>query len=187
MKIAITGGIGSGKSYVCRLLAERGIEVYDSDAAAKRLMRTSAELQQQLCQLVGNGVYTADGQLQKRVLADYLLASESNKLLLNNVVHPAVARDFMASGKDWLETAILFESGFDRRVAFDKVVCVSAPRSVRIERIVSRNNITASKAAEWIDAQMKQEETERRSDFVIVNDGERDLRQQIEQVLALCR
>ena len=82
MKIAITGGIGSGKSYVCRLLEQRGIAVYDCDAAAKRLMRTSTTLQQQLKTLVGDAVYSADGVLQKPVLAAFLLASEAHKLAI---------------------------------------------------------------------------------------------------------
>lgn len=184
MLTAITGGIGSGKSYVCRILESRGISVYDCDAAAKRLMRTSEKLQQELRQLVGQEVYTSDGQLQKRVLADFLLTSEANKLALNDVIHPAVAEDFLSSGMTWLESAILFESGFDRRVSFDHVVCVSAPRDVRIQRIMRRDNITAEKAAEWIDTQMAQEEVERRSHFVIVNDGKSDIEQQIDNMLS---
>lgn len=183
MKIAITGGIGSGKSYVCRLLEQRGIEVYDCDAAAKRLMRTSDKLQQQLKALVGDAVYSADGVLQKPVLAEFLLASEANKLAVNDVVHPAVAADFAASGKQWLESAILFESGFDRRIAFDHIVCVTAPRSVRIQRIVQRDNTTPQRAAEWIDVQMSQQEVEQRSDFCIQNDGESDLQAQIDDIL----
>ena len=103
MKIAITGGIGSGKSFVCRELAKRGIEVYDCDAAAKRLMCSDEQLQAALKLLVGNEVY-ADGVLQKPVLAQFLLASEANKLAVNDVVHPAVARDFEQSGKNWLES-----------------------------------------------------------------------------------
>lgn len=183
MKIAITGGIGSGKSYVCRLLEQRGIEVYDCDAAAKRLMRTSAKLHQQLKALVGDAVYSADGVLQKPVLAEFLLASEANKLAVNDVVHPAVAADFAASGKQWLESAILFESGFDRRIAFDHIVCVTAPRQVRIQRIVQRDNITPQRAAEWIDVQMSQQEVAQRSDFCIQNDGESDLQAQIDNIL----
>lgn len=183
MKIAITGGIGSGKSYVCRLLEQRGIEVYDCDAAAKRLMRTSDRLQQQLKALVGDAVYSADGVLQKPVLAEFLLASKANKLALNDVVHPAVAADFAASGKQWLESAILFESGFDRRIAFDHIVCVTAPRQVRIQRIVQRDNITPQRAAEWIDVQMNQQEVAQRSDFCIQNDGESDLQAQIDDIL----
>lgn len=184
MLTAITGGIGSGKSYVCRILKSRGISVYDCDAAAKRLMRTSEKLQQELRQLVGQDVYTSDGQLQKRVLADFLLTSEANKLALNDVIHPAVAEDFLSSGMTWLESAILFESGFDRRIRFDRIVCVSAPRDVRIQRIMRRDNITAEKAAEWIDTQMAQEEVERRSHFVIVNDGKSDIEQQIDNMLS---
>lgn len=184
MLTAITGGIGSGKSYVCRILESRGISVYDCDAAAKRLMRTSEKLQQELRQLVGQDVYTSDGQLQKRVLSDFLLTSEANKQALNDVIHPAVAEDFQSSGMTWLESAILFESGFDRRVSFDRVVCVSAPRDVRIQRIMRRDNISAEKAAEWIDTQMAQEEVERRSHFVIVNDGKSDIEQQIDNMLS---
>lgn len=184
MLTAITGGIGSGKSYVCRILESRGISVYDCDAAAKRLMRTSEKLQQELRQLVGQDVYTSDGQLQKRVLADFLLTSEANKLALNDVIHPAVAEDFLSSGMTWLESAILFESGFDRRIRFDRVVCVSAPRDVRIQRIMRRDNISAAKAAEWIDTQMAQEEVERRSHFVIVNDGKSDIEQQVDNMLS---
>ena len=184
MLTAITGGIGSGKSYVCRILESRGISVYDCAAAAKSLMRTSEKLQQELRQLVGQDVFTSDGQLQKRVLADFLLASEANKLALNDVIHPAVAEDFLSSGMTWLESAILFESGFDSRVSFDRVVCVSAPRDVRIQRIMRRDNITAEKAAEWIDTQMAQKEVERRSLFVIVNDGKSDIEQQIDNMLS---
>lgn len=184
MLTAITGGIGSGKSYVCRILESRGISVYDCDAAAKRLMRTSEKLQQELRQLVGQDVYTSDGQLQKRVLADFLLTSEANKLALNDVIHPAVAEDFLSSGMTWLESAILFESGFDRCIRFDRIVCVSASRDVRIQRIMRRDNITAEKAAEWIDTQMAQEEVERRSHFVIVNDGKSDIEQQVDNMLS---
>lgn len=184
MLTAITGGIGSGKSYVCRILESRGICVYDCDAAAKRLMRTSEKLQQELRQLVGQDVYTSDGQLQKRVLSDFLLTNEANKQALNDVVHPAVAEDFLSSGMTWLESAILFESGFDRRVSFDRIVCVSAPRDVRIQRIMRRDNISAAKAAEWIDTQMAQKEVERRSHFVIVNDDKSDIEQQIDNMLS---
>ena len=78
MKIALTGGIGSGKSYVCRILEKQGIKVYDCDAEAKRLMRYDADLQESLKQLVGEEVYSAEGILQKPVLAQCLLASEAN-------------------------------------------------------------------------------------------------------------
>ena len=182
MKIAITGGIGSGKSFVCRELAKRGIEVYDCDAAAKRLMRSDEQLQAALKLLVGNEVY-ADGVLQKPVLAQFLLASETNKLAVNDVVHPAVARDFEQSGKNWLESAILFDSGFVHRTRFDYVVCVTAPQEVRLQRIMQRDQISRQKAEEWINAQLPQADVVLQSDFEIRNDGKEDLNLQIDRLL----
>lgn len=180
--IAITGGIGSGKSYVCQLLEKRGIKVYDCDAAAKRLMRTSATLRQQLRQLVGPQVYRGC-ILQKRVLAEFLLASEANKQAVNEIVHPAVARDFIESDYQWLESAILFDSGFHRRVPFSFVVCVSAPEDVRVQRIMARDGISESKALEWIHRQMPQEQVEAQSDFVVVNDGVAPLEPQVDKLI----
>ena len=185
MKIAITGGIGSGKSYVCRILEKQGIKVYDCDAEAKRLMHTDAGLQAGLKQLVGEEVYSADGILQKPVLAQFILTSEVNKQAVNDVVHPAVARDFEQSDCEWMESAILFDSGFDRRTHFDKVVCVSAPVGVRLQRIMQRDHISQEKAQQWIDAVMPQEELIARSDYEIVNDGVRDVEAQVMHLLNL--
>lgn len=181
-RIAITGGIGSGKSFVCDLLRLHGINVYDSDDAAKRLYYTDQELQESLKQLVGDDVYIGN-KLQKRILAEFILASEANKQAANDVIHPAVARDFLKSGKEWLESAILFDSGFYRRVKFDHVVCVTAPLEVRINRIMKRDGITREKALEWINRQWPEEEVARRSDSIIVNDGNHDVEAQIKKTL----
>ena len=183
MKIAITGGIGSGKSYVCRILEKHGIRVYDCDAGAKRLMRQDADLQAGLKKLVGEEVYSADGILQKPVLAQFILTGEANKQAVNDVVHPAVVRDFEKSDCSWLESAILFDSGFYRRTHFDFVVCVTAPIPVRIERIMQRDHISQQKAQQWIDAVMPQEELKARSDFEIVNDGVRNVEEQVVNLL----
>ena len=182
MRVAITGGIGSGKSYVCKRLEAFGIRVYDCDAAAKRLMRTSSTLQRDLCRLVGDDVYV-DGVLQKQVLAKFLLASEDNKQAVNQIIHPAVARDFECSGYEWLESAILFDSGFDRRIHFDYIVCVSAPLEIRLQRVMNRDGISREKTMEWISRQLPQEEVLKRADFEIVNDGMEDIDEQILIVL----
>ena len=110
MKIGITGGIGSGKSYVCKRLEARGIQVYDCDSAAKRLIRTSPDIHDRLASLIGPEVWT-DGQLNKAVMAQFLLASEENAKAIDAIVHPAVFRDFEQSGLQWMESAILYESG----------------------------------------------------------------------------
>ena len=180
-RIAITGGIGCGKSYVCKLLKARGIEVYDCDAGAKHVLATSAEVRRRLTELIGADAYMADGRLNKAVVASFLLASEDNKKAINAIVHPAVMDDFISSGKAWMESAILFESGCDRFV--DKVVAVTAPDDVRISRIMMRDNITRAKAQEWIDCQMSQEEIRRRSDFELINDGRQDVESQIEDII----
>ena len=182
MKIAITGPIGSGKSYVCRELARHGIDVYDCDAAAKRLMRQDRSLQHALQSLVGEEVYR-EGTLQKAVLARFILSGESQKQAVNDVVHPAVAIDFEQSGMDWLESAILFESGFRRRTRLDRVVCVTAPEELRIRRVMERDHVNKDNARQWVAAQMSQKEMMELSDYVIVNDGEQNVAVQIERIL----
>lgn len=173
MKIGITGGIGSGKSYVCQLLAKRSIEVYDCDAAAKRLLRSSAELQQQIKQLVGS--------LEKADISRFLLASEENKLAINAIIHPAVFRDFEQSGYQWMESAILFECGANHLV--DRVIAVTAPQKVRLQRIMNRDGISRSKALEWIRRQWPQQKIRQLADYTIVNDGIADLDIQIDRIL----
>ena len=173
-KIGITGGIGSGKSYVCkRLQAKYDIEVYDCDAAAKRLIRTSPDLQQQIIQLVGS--------LDKTAMSCFLLASEANQQAMNAIVHPAVFRDFQESGMQWMESAILFESGADQLV--DKSVVVTAPQEVRIQRVMQRDGITREKTLQWMNRQWSQDEVVAHADYEIVNDGIADIDQQIEQLL----
>lgn len=186
MKIGITGGIGSGKSYVCRLLEARGISIYDCDAAAKRLMRTSPRLQEQLTALIGPEAYCADerggGGLNKAAVARFLLASEANAQALDALVHPAVAADFAQSGSTWMECAILFESGFDRLV--DRVVVVTAPEPVRIARVVQRDGISEQKARQWMARQWPQDKVRELADYEVANDGQSDLGPQIAR---LCR
>lgn len=168
MKVAITGGIGSGKTYVCSVLRQRGVEVYDCDNAAKRIMRTSVSVRRSLEKLIGISAYQ-DGKPNKAAIASYILASEDNAKKVNAVVHPAVAADFLESGICFMECAILFSSGFNKLV--DKVVCVTAPLDVRLDRIMKRDSISRQKAQEWIDCQMPQEEVAAMSDHVVVNDG----------------
>ena len=181
-RMALTGGIGSGKSFVAQLLQARGIEVFDCDAVAKHLLRTNKPLMQSLRQLVGDHLY-AEGCFQTRVLAAFILASEDNKQRVNELVHPAVAQAFEQSSCLWLESAIFFDSGFDRRVHVDKVVCVTAPLEVRIQRVMQRDRITRERTVEWIDRQLSQEEVLQRSDYEIVNDGTRNIDEQTNELL----
>jgi dephospho-CoA kinase len=185
-KIAITGGIGVGKSYVCSLLNVRGIHVYDCDAAAKRLIAQSESLQAKINVLLGKNVFV-DGIFNKQELAQFILKSDANRIAVNNIIHPAVAEDFMNSGYDWLESAILFDSGFDKRISFDKIICVTAPNEVRVSRIMQRDHISREMALEWINKQLPNEKVLSMSDFEIVNDGISNIEEQIDRILSIIK
>lgn len=181
MKIGITGGIGSGKSYVCRRLETRGISVYDCDSAAKRLILTSPEIRKGLTALIGPEVYLSDGKLNKKAVTQFLLSSEDNAKAIDAFVHPAVFRDFEQSGLQWMESAILFESGAYKLV--DRSVVVSCPDEIRIERVMQRDGISREKVLEWMNRQLPQEEVRRRADFEIINDGIADIDKQLNKIL----
>ena len=184
MKIGIAGGIGSGKSYVCRQLQRRGITVYDCDSAAKRLIRTSPDIRRELTALIGPDTYTADGQLNKAAVAQFLLTSETNAQAIDAIVHPAVFRDFEASGLQWLESAIMYESGISRLM--DRVIVVTAPLEVRIRRVMQRDSISRTQVLAWMGKQLPQEEVVARADFELVNDGEADIEQQLNNIIEQC-
>ena len=184
MKIGIAGGIGSGKSYVCRQLQRRGITVYDCDSAAKRLIRTSPDIRRELTALIGPDTYTADGQLNKAAVAQFLLTSETNAQAIDAIVHPAVFRDFEESGLQWLESAIMYESGIYRLM--DRVIVVTAPLEVRIRRVMNRDHISRSQVLAWMGKQLPQEQVVARADFEIVNDGQTDIDQQLNKIIQQC-
>ena len=184
MKIGIAGGIGSGKSFVCQRIESLGFKVYDCDQAAKRLIQTSADIRTRLTSLIGPATYFDDGTLNKPEVARFLLASAQNAHAVDAIVHPAVFQDFLESGLQWMESALMFESGIYRYV--DKVIAVVAPKEVRILRVMQRDNISREKVLEWMDRQMDQEEIIRRADYIIVNDGEKDIDKQLNKIIKQC-
>ena len=171
-KVAICGGIGSGKSTVCRMFAERGVAVYDSDSRAKALMNDSAELREALIAEFGEECY-ADGSLNRPYLASKVFGSEEQLAKLNSIVHPAVKGDFLRWAEEQqssyciLESAILFESGFDALV--DKKVAVLAPQPLRVMRAMERDGASKEQIEARIKAQMGDDELMARCNFAIVN------------------
>ena len=193
ISIAITGGIGSGKSYVSDLLQKRGIPIYNTDDEAKRLMLSDEAIRQDLIALLGADVYM-DGVLNKALLASYLFADADNAARVNAIVHPRVKADFyrwLSEHQDCemagLESAILFEAGFEDTV--DVIVMVYAPEALRIERAMKRDHATERQIRARMSAQMDDEEKCRMSHFVIRNDGVTPLESQlsllIEQIKAI--
>ena len=96
-------------------------------------------------------------------------------------MHPAVFRDFIESGLEWMESAIIYESGIHRLV--DRVIVVTAPEELRIQRVMARDEISREKVLEWMSRQLPQEEVRQRADYEIVNDGLTDLNLQLDEIL----
>ena len=172
----ITGGIASGKSYVCRQLEAQGAPIFYTDPEAKRIIRTDAEVQRRLRDLVGAEVYDAEGQLVKRVLAAYLCRGRDHSARIDAIVHPRVAaawQDFVAAHHG----ALLFESGFDRFV--DCTLHVSCPDDERLRRLMARDGIDREAALRWMALQLPEAEKCRRAHHVLLNDGRTDLAAQL--------
>ncbi|MCI5743927.1 dephospho-CoA kinase [Phocaeicola faecicola] len=191
IKLGITGGIGSGKSFVSRCLKEGfSVQVYDTDREAKRLMLEHEGIRADLIALLGEEVYTAAG-LNKPLLAAYIFSSPENAQKVNAIVHPRVKEDF----RNWafrqeqaggqlvgVESAILFESGFDREV--DKTLTVSAPLELRITRVMERDRVGREQVLERITAQISDEERNRLSDFSVENAETSDIHAQLVRILS---
>ena len=178
MKVGITGGIGSGKSTVCRLFAQRGVAVYDSDAEAKRLMAENPELRAAISARFGAEAY-ADGALNRSYLAGKVFSDPAALADLNALVHPAVLADFAAWAERQegsyviFESAILFDAGLEDSV--DRTVAVLAPLELRLERTCRRDGRTPGEVRLRIAAQTDDDTLSAKADYTLVNILESDL------------
>lgn len=188
LRLGITGGIGSGKSYVARVLNEEfGIPVYDCDTEAKRLNVESSVIREGIRRMVGPEAYFEDGSLNRPLLAKWLFESDEHAKAINALVHPLMKEDWMrwSEAQDApivaLESAILYSSGFDTLV--DKVLLVDAPRELRLKRAIERDNASR----EQIEARMARQNHELEDvspHFMVVNDG-RDLLPQLRHLMSV--
>lgn len=185
--IGITGGIGSGKSHICSIISSLGFPVYNCDAEAKKLMKTNKHITNSLKQLIGEGSYDQEGNLNKHIIAQFLFANEENAHKINSIVHPEVKEDFRswasAQSADliFMESAILFESGFNDVV--DKVITITASLETRIERTIRRDNTTKEQVIARMNQQMQDEERIRLSDYIISNNTNDNAEQQIKTII----
>ena len=196
MIIALTGGIGCGKSVVSELLRVMGYIVYDCDANAKLLMHSDSELRNRLTTLFGTETYNADGTLNKQQLSAAIFGNAEALNKMNNLVHPAVARDITKLYREmnakvgdknvllFFESAILFESHFDELVKPDIVVSVSAPFEMRLARATTRDHASRQQIIRRIENQMSQEKKDERADIVIYNDEKNSIIHQIDKLLS---
>ena len=191
IKVGITGGIGSGKSTVCRLFAACGVPVYDSDSQAKRLMEEDPALRARLAARFGDDIY-ADGHLHRKLLAGRVFADPAELAALNALVHPAVMEDFERwceghSGADYviLESAILFDAGLEGYV--DRTIAVTAPVELRIARTCLRDSASEEEVRRRVDVQLHEEELLRRADYTLVNIDLGELEQEVVRLDKLLR
>lgn len=186
IKIGITGGIGSGKSVVASLLNLHGIPVYVADTESKLLTDTSPVIKEKLTALLGEDLYTEKG-LNRKLLASHIFGNPEYLRQVNAIIHPEVDRHFTAWAQSQknticaIESAILFESGFNKLV--DKSLMVYAPLPLRIERAVARDNACREEIIRRIDSQLPDETKRDRSDYVIFNDDKQALLPQVERFL----
>lgn len=184
-KVGLTGGIGSGKSTVCAMLRERGVAVYSSDERAKELMNSDSTIKERIIARFGAESFE-DGVLNRAYLAQRVFASEEELAALNAIVHPRVMEDFEAWAESAegeyvvLESAILFESGFDSKV--DMVIAIMAPEDLRIERAMQRDGVTKEQVVERMRRQLSDEERCSRSKYAIVNIELEELEEDVEQL-----
>lgn len=171
-KVGITGGIGSGKSTLCQLLTAFGASLYDSDSRAKSLMAEDEKLHDALCDEFGAECYNDEG-LNRSFLASKVFGDEEALRRLNAIVHPAVRADFRRWAAEQrseyviLESAILFESGFDSEV--DTTIAVLAPMEERLRRTVERDGVSREDVLRRISHQLSDDELHSRADRTIVN------------------
>lgn len=184
-KVGVTGGIGSGKSVVCRMLLERGAQVYNSDLRAKELMASDDAIRRELTERFGAEVF-AGGVLNRQYLAERVFTDERELAALNAIVHPRVLCDFEQWAEQQeseyvvIESAILFESGIDKIV--DSVVAVMAPEDLRIERTIERDGLSREQVEERMRNQLSDDERCSRSKYAIVNIDLDELEEDVEQL-----
>lgn len=188
MILGLTGGIGSGKSTVAEIFRVLGHPVFEADQAGRKVLDADPEVIESVEALFGQDVYI-QGKADRKRIASIVFSDPAKLDQLNAIIHPAVGRAW----KKWVseqgdyrllirEVAILFESGSDKLC--DKVLTVSAPEPLRIERVMGRDAVTGSEvrarmARQWTDVQRRE-----RADFEILNDGRKALIPQVLEVLS---
>lgn len=177
-RIGITGGIGSGKTVVCKLFEQLGVPVLYADEIAKEIMDTDLKAKKLIIGLLGASAYQPDGSLNRAYVASQVFSNKTLQKKLNAIVHPLVEQEidariksYAAAGKQSVivEAALIYEAGLDRKL--DAVVVVDAEEKERIERVASRDGIPATDIKKRINAQWSTERKLDKADYVLRNNG----------------
>lgn len=189
IKVGITGGIGSGKTHICKFLELMNFSVFYSDAEAKKIQNTNAYVRSKLTELYGEEAYTEEG-LNRKFIAEIIFNNPTAKKELEEIIHPKVAEAFTTWCEEkantnerivFIESAILYESGFDKMV--DKVVMIYADEDVRIERSMRRDGADRTAIEERIKNQSSDKEKCKKADFIIYNNPNDLINKQIIEII----
>lgn len=188
MTVGITGGIGSGKSWIARILEAMNYPVFHSDEVAKEIMQSDEVLRSEIIAYFGTNAFE-DGRLNRSYLASKIFLNPEDREVINELVHPKVRMKFEQFAQDnshahvFNEAAILFETGAYRN--FDKTLLVTAPIDLRIQRVMLRDNCSEDEVVSRMKNQWEDERKIALADFCIVNDEKQPLLTQVEEVLDL--
>jgi len=189
-KIAITGGIGSGKSIVSRILETMHFPVYYSDRRSREIVDTDPDIREQLIDLFGDEVYHSD-KLNRHFMATKIFSNEELRLKVNSIVHPKVRDDFklwLADQKNDLvfnEAAIFMEN--DSYKKFDATILVIAPEEIKIERVTKRDNLSREEVLSRMSKQWSDEKKMKLTKYHLINDDHSPLLSQVESMIEKLR
>ncbi len=184
IRVGITGGIGTGKSTVCKIFASMGIPVLDADSLAKNIAELDLHVKQQIIEVFGNESYDEHEKYNRKFIASIVFNDAEKLKMLNNIIHPAV----IEYSNNWAElhrdkkyvvkeAALMFESGSYKYN--DINIVVNAPKELRIQRILSRDNSSIEDIIRRIESQMSDEERNSMADKIINNDEHNSLIAQV--------
>ena len=181
LKIGVTGGIGSGKSEVCRAFERLGVSVLYADEIAKELSNSDPQTKQALRQLLGDKTFTSDGVLDRAYVASRIFSNKALQKKINAIVHPrveeAIARKIDAlenAGRSItiVEAALIYEAGLDK--ILDAVIVVDAEEESKIARVMKRDGTTRESVLSRMNAQLKPSSKLKRADYSILNNGTKE-------------
>lgn len=193
LTIGVTGGIGSGKTTVCKIFEELGAKVIYADELAKNLMTNDENLKRKIIKIFGNEAYIG-GKLNRKFIADAIFTDEKKKKELESVVHPAVIKEILSEFKKLaknksvnfviVEAALIFESGFDNEL--DYVIVVDADEETKIKRVMERDKCSREEVLKRMRSQMDVRKKRELADILLQNDGDiEELRNKVKFLYSL--
>lgn len=186
-KIGITGGIGSGKTTICKVLEELDYPVYYADDRSKFLVNTNTQIIDTLTKRYGKEIYIEKNVLNRKLLAQHIFNDKEELDFVNKLIHPIVIEDFYSWARDsntdivFHEAALIFESGMHKNL--DSTISIISPLELRIERVMKRDQISEQEVIQRINNQISDEERIKLSDFIINNDDKNLILPQIFEIL----